>query len=325
MLFSLYKTSNINTKRSKHPKEIHLMVTSKCNMKCVMCDYWRINNKRDELEWDDLKKLINQMEQLKIRNMVITGGEPLTRTDIFDFIELARSKNINVNLVSNGYLINSQVVENFKDIGLDSVTISIDGSNEKIHDKIRGVNGSFINAIEAVKLLKNKGIQVNIATVIMNDNILDLMNIAKMAESLDCTYSLQPIVVWNMVPEKQNEEFLNHGQWIKNENLPKLDEMMDKIMKFKGNRGVISSDQWILKNVKTYFRNPSLIKNKRMAGLEIMTINNYGDISVCWYSEPISNIIGKSIKEIWNSNEFINGMSYVRKCQGKCLLSCYYN
>lgn len=125
--------------------------TNTCNLKCKHC-YANSENKKfsDELNTDEAKDLINDLAELKVPVLLISGGEPLTRNDIFPLIQHAKNQNIRCTISTNGTLIDKEMAKALKENGVSYVGISLDGIGSR-HDKFRGVRGSFDKAIEGIR------------------------------------------------------------------------------------------------------------------------------------------------------------------------------
>ena len=130
-----------------------LIVTYRCNLKCLFCDYWNWHRqeKRFELSTKELKAVIDDFVEIGASGIGFMGGEPLLRKDLPELVKYASGKGMTTATTSNGYLINEEKLESIMNCGLDMITISIDGPKPEIHDKIRGINGSFQKAVEAVR------------------------------------------------------------------------------------------------------------------------------------------------------------------------------
>jgi len=140
------------------PSYVELLVSSRCNLKCVMCNVWPIIQKdpsmaQKEVDLETYRKLFDELASMGTKSLCISGGEPLLRNDIFSIFELAKKKNFIVELITNGTLITPQIAEKIINSGIDLVTISIDGPTPEIHDKIRGANGLFEQSTKGLQAL----------------------------------------------------------------------------------------------------------------------------------------------------------------------------
>lgn len=125
--------------------------TNTCNLYCKHC-YADSKNLvfDDELTTKEAKSFIDDLASFNVPVLLISGGEPLLRKDIFELIDYARSKNIRCTISTNGTLINKQCAKAIKEAKVSYVGISIDGIGAR-HDVFRGVKGSFDKALQGVR------------------------------------------------------------------------------------------------------------------------------------------------------------------------------
>ena len=123
---------------------------SRCNCRCKMCDIWK-TTETSELRVEDLERQLHSIELLKVRWVVLSGGEPLMHSDLWGFIELLRKRRIRITLLSSGLLLRRNAASIVKSV--DDVIISLDGPGE-VHDSIRGVPGAFMSVTEGIAAIR---------------------------------------------------------------------------------------------------------------------------------------------------------------------------
>ena len=143
----------------RKPLTISFNITSKCNYKCRHC----YNNSGDDV-YDELtdKQLLDIAEQIctmKVPSVCLCGGEPLIRGNVvFELIKkLSYSCGV-VNIVSNGFLINNEVIKYLKRSGIKSIQISLDGNTEFLHNNMRMNVVAFKKAVEAISIIAKNNI-----------------------------------------------------------------------------------------------------------------------------------------------------------------------
>lgn len=144
-------------------------VTMGCNMRCGHCGSSCKEALPDELSTEEALQLCEELADLGIKWVTLSGGEPLTRKDILIIIRRLKEKGVAVNMITNGWLLNEETVLRLKESGISTVAVSIDGTGE-IHDRIR-VKGAFAHAKEAFAMLKKAGIRTGAITTITKQNI----------------------------------------------------------------------------------------------------------------------------------------------------------
>ena len=165
-------------------KKVFLDITNKCNIKCRHC-FTNSNNiyNTKELNTSDVKKIIDELVELKISRLALGGGEPLVRSDIYELIHYANNRDIRIHISSNGLLLTEANVKKLKECGLDSIQISIDSSNAIQHDYLRCSPGLFDKCLKAIDFIKKHEIKLLVSTTITKLNIDELEDIAKMIKS----------------------------------------------------------------------------------------------------------------------------------------------
>jgi MoaA/NifB/PqqE/SkfB family radical SAM enzyme len=128
-------------------------VTPKCNLNCIHCRTNASSNLQEILTYKQITKTINEIDKRFKPVLVLTGGEPLLRADIFEIASFAKSKNWRIGLATNGTLVDETTAIKIK-AHFDIVSLSLDGSNPEIHDNFRAQKGAFDATINAAKLFK---------------------------------------------------------------------------------------------------------------------------------------------------------------------------
>lgn len=116
--------------------------------------------------------------------LVLSGGEPLWRRDVFDIAQYAQNKGIRVALATNGTLVDEAMAHRIAEAGIERVAISLDGADANTHDNFRGHEGAFDAAIRGLGCLQELGISTQINTTVSLHNAHQLPDIMKLAETL---------------------------------------------------------------------------------------------------------------------------------------------
>ncbi|SFR96325.1 radical SAM/SPASM domain-containing protein [Anaeromicropila populeti] len=147
-------------------------ITMGCNMRCKHCGSSCAEPLPDELTTEEAFSFIDQCADIGLKWITLSGGEPLTRKDVVQLVERLSSHGITVNIITNGWLMNEEMVHNLKAAGIKTVAISIDGTRE-IHNSIRR-EASYEHAEKSFQLLKQAGITAGAVTTISKQNIANL-------------------------------------------------------------------------------------------------------------------------------------------------------
>ncbi|MDD4941269.1 MAG: radical SAM protein, partial [Candidatus Omnitrophica bacterium] len=162
-----------------------IWITDRCNLRCAMCSQWRTSHNEREMSADQWKRFIDELASMRVRVLTITGGEPLLRDDLTEIIRYAKGRGIPVHLCTNGTLIDDRRAGLLAASGLDSVSISIDSSDPRVHNAIRGAD-CHSRAVDAVRSLRAAGprIRIGINCVISSRNVSGIECMVAFAEEL---------------------------------------------------------------------------------------------------------------------------------------------
>jgi MoaA/NifB/PqqE/SkfB family radical SAM enzyme len=142
------------------PSNVELLVSSRCNLRCAMCNVWRAAEKNqsiahEELEISEYANLLDELSLLGTKSLCISGGEPLLKKGVFSIIKKAKEKDLFVEVITNGTLVTSENAKRLLESGVDLVTFSIDAPRAHVHDQVRGVIGSWEKSTRGMITLSN--------------------------------------------------------------------------------------------------------------------------------------------------------------------------
>ncbi|MCP4650970.1 MAG: radical SAM protein [PVC group bacterium] len=181
-----------NTIENKYiPISMILELTRRCNLNCCHCYNIKSNS---ELSFPQIKEISRQLRDAGCLFLFLTGGEVFCMPDFLEIITYLRRAGFDLKIFTNGTLITSDLVYKLGDLGISEIGISIQGAEPKTHDRISGVPGAFEKSITAIKMLKERGVPVNIKCTLMKENFAEYKDIIKLAENLGVTYVIDPVV-----------------------------------------------------------------------------------------------------------------------------------
>jgi len=202
------------------PRLIFWEVTKGCNLRCIHCRATATElSSPTDLPTGRAIEIIKQISDFANPILVLSGGEPLYRHDIFDLAHFATERGLRVALATNGTLVTKQVAKRAVESGIKRVSISLDGADALTHDTFRGIPGAFDAAIYGMKNLQELGMSVQINMTIAKHNAKQLPNVLELARSLGAdalhTFLLVPvgcgvdIAAEQMVSPQEYEQMLN--------------------------------------------------------------------------------------------------------------------
>src|SRR4030042_3801291 len=143
------------------PKWIAWEITRICNLKCIHC---RSSSELDakthpDLPLEEAFRIIDDIAGYAKPVMVLSGGEPLLRKDVFEIAGYGTGKGLRMCLATTGTLVNDEICKQIKESGIRMVSLSLDGAEESVHDDFRSQKGAFTGTITAARLFKQYGIE----------------------------------------------------------------------------------------------------------------------------------------------------------------------
>jgi MoaA/NifB/PqqE/SkfB family radical SAM enzyme len=195
-------------------------VTKGCNLRCIHCRATATElSSPTDLPTAKALDIIDQIAAFGSPILVLSGGEPLYRSDIYQLARYATDKGLRVALATNGTLVTKDVARMIADSGVKRVSISLDGADAATHDTFRGIPGAFEAALYGFRNLKQVGMSVQINMTIARHNAEQLPQVLEMAKTVGAdalhTFLLVPvgcgvdIAAEQMVPPEEYERMLN--------------------------------------------------------------------------------------------------------------------
>ena len=154
----------------------------RCNLTCKHC--YSISSDVDfsnELSTVEVFSVMDDLKAFRVPVLILSGGEPLMRRDIFDISERAKAMGFYVGLSSNGTLVDAAMADRIRDIGYDYVGISLDGIGDT-HDRFRRKAGSYQQSLNGLRLLRDRGIKVGVRFTMTEDNAAELLRLLDLVE-----------------------------------------------------------------------------------------------------------------------------------------------
>lgn len=306
---------------------MNLLVTSWCNLHCKMCDYRMGAFNRNELNYEQIRKLLSDAVEMGLERLDISGGEPMVRKELYDIISFASSLKLRTLLVTNGVLIGEAEAEKLVASGVSAVIISLEGF-EQTNDMIRG-DGNFRKALGAIRALqkyKEKLDYINVGVTISKANYKQLYDFTK--------FILEEIGVNSVSYNPFDKNMLYHENYeavkdiftITPDMIDDLKEQLQKIIDYKNDFKKPLPPENYLRKIPQYFEGIRMLPDYPCyQPLMGCAVDCSGQVFPCWGEGiAVGNVSEKSFKEIVNSREYIEicNKALSRKCKG-CLKSCY--
>jgi radical SAM protein with 4Fe4S-binding SPASM domain len=301
---------------SKSEKYVPLVVswnlTRKCNLKCPHCYINATTQElKDELTTEEAKKLIDQICEVSRPLLILSGGEPLLRQDVFELVRYGASKGLKMGLGSNGSFIDGTAAKRLKDAGIETVSISLDSHIPEQHDEFRGVRGSWEKAVNAIKALEENGVLVQVNTTLTQQNYHQIDDIMSLAENL----GVENFHLFFLVPTGRGVKIADISP-AKYENMIKT--TFTKVAQHKLNVRPSCAPQF-MRIAKDMGLDMSRWIRGCLAGLYYCRVYPNGDITPCPYLPiKLGNVREKSFKEIWFNSDMFKTLRDFNALKGKC-------
>ena len=178
--------THLHDENKKHSLRLLAWETTRnCNLSCVHCRASATQGPiSGELNTAASFRLLDQISQVGKPIIILTGGEPLLRTDIFDIAKYGTDIGLKMVMAPNGTLITENIAKQMADSGIQRISISLDGADRESHDRFRGVDDAFEGALRGIRLVKDAGIEFQINTTITKTNLHEIPKIQDLAVKL---------------------------------------------------------------------------------------------------------------------------------------------
>jgi radical SAM protein with 4Fe4S-binding SPASM domain len=167
-------------------------ITARCNLKCVHCYIRNTSSFGDELTYQEICNIFDQLAEEGCLWLCITGGEPLVRPDFYDIYSYAKQKGFLITLFSNGTLLTPPVVEFLTEQPPFVLDISLYGMTAETYEKVTGIPGSFSRCINGIELALAHHLPVKLKMVVLTINQHELYDFMQYADKLGVTFRYDP-------------------------------------------------------------------------------------------------------------------------------------
>ncbi len=310
------------------PKWIAWEITRRCNLKCVHC---RSSSEMEakghpDFPTEEAFRVLDDISSYAKPVVVLSGGEPLMRGDVFEIAEYGTEKGLRMCLATNGSLVTDDICEKIKASGIRIVSLSLDGSTEDVHDNFRNEKGAFKGILNAARLFKQHGIEFIINSSFTKRNQEEIPKVYKLAKELGATAWYMFMIVPTGRGEKIMSELISKEDY---------EEILDWHYRMEKDE----KDMLVRPTCAPHYYRIVLQKAKEdgekferrtlkfstggskgcLAGQLICLINVDGDVLPCsYFPKSAGNIRKQSFKDIWENSELFKDMRDFKKYKGRC-------
>jgi heme d1 biosynthesis protein len=312
----------------------------RCNLACKHC--YSISADKDfpgELSTQEVYAVMDDLRRFHVPVLILSGGEPLLRPDIFDVAKRAKAMGFYVGLSSNGTLIDESNIGSIDEVGFDYVGVSLDGIRAT-HDRFRRKQGAFEASINGIRLARDRGIKVGVRFTMTQDNAHDLPGLLRLIED-----------------EGIHKFYLSHLNYAGRGNVNRgtdawhattrqaMDLLFDTCWDYQRrglNKEFVTGNNdadgvYLLFWVRRHF--PELEAHIRAklaqwggnaSGVNVANIDNLGNVhpDTMWWHHTLGNVRERPFSEIWmdTSDPLMAGLkARPRQVKGRCGACAYFD
>jgi len=304
-------------------------VTRRCRFNCKHCRANAGFGGAEELNTAQCKKILESVAKFSKAIVILTGGEPMERGDIFELIKYGQDLRLRIVMATCGYLIDERSIGKLKEAGVLALSISLDGSSSQTHDAFRQSEGAFNHAVKAAELARRAGIRFQINTTISKINVGEVPAIGKLAEELGA-YCFNPFI---LVPTGRGEEIAD--QVLASAEYERLlRDLLQMKLKLAIEVRVTCGPQFarLCHQAKrdTAQAPPQIINNQSsiinsvsgcLGGRGFGFISYRGDVQTCGFLDiSAGNLVENNFDfaEIWQNSQFLKEIRDISLYKGSC-------
>lgn len=300
------------------PSRMALEVTHQCQFNCRHCR--SETHPKPDLDTTAWKKILSSLARYTQCAVVITGGEPMERPDIFELLTCAHNLGLQVVLATCGYLVNETNIAQLQEAGVASLSLSLDGASSETHDKIRQAPGGFDAVMKAAKLTRAAGLPFQINTTLSRINQAEVIAIAALTEQIGAA-CFNPFI---LVPAKNDMEIANQLL-----DSVEYEALLNELLTIKIRSPLeirVTCGPQLARITRTRAEERVGAVTGCLGGREFGYITQQGDVQTCGSLEvPAGNLVanGYDFRHIWEESQLLQTVRDRKQISGKCSL-CQY-
>ncbi|MGE5239917.1 MAG: radical SAM protein [Chloroflexota bacterium] len=310
------------------PRWIAWEITRRCNLKCVHCrsSSEMVVSEHPDLSIDEAFRILDDIASYATPVIVLSGGEPLLRADVFDIARYGTEKGLRMCLATNGTLVTEDTCAKIRESGIRIVSLSLDGSTAEVHDNFRNQKGAFEGTLRAARLFRDHGIEFIINSSFTKRNQEEIQKVYRLAKEIGAT-------AWYMfmiVPTGRGEEIMS--ELISKEDYEDILDWHYQMEKGEDDllvRPTCAPHYYriVLQKAK---EEGSMFKRRTLkfstggskgciAGQVICLIDVDGNVLPCsYFPRSAGNVRERSFKDIWEHSDLFKELRDFSKYKGRC-------
>ena len=293
------------------PSLVSWNLTKKCNLRCPHCYLEAGRAASRELTTDECLALLDEMAALGTEMLILTGGEPLLRKDIYEIASKASALGIWVVMGTNGVLITDLVAEKMVECGVKGVGISIDSAKPARHNAFRGGRNAWQFSVRALEICRAHGLEVLVQTTVMEKNYNEIPALLDFAKEKGAwSFNL-----YFLVQTGRGKDMTDLSASATDAMLHKLVDLQDEYRPML----VRSKCAPQFKQIAYARGRGGMESGGCMAATEYCRITPEGDVTPCPYMTVVGgNVLETSFTDIWHGSEVFAALRDVGQLKGRC-------
>lgn len=279
--------------------EARIELTAKCNLNCIHCYIPKQNS--NSIPYTKVIKVLDELREMGVYELCLTGGEIFLRDDIFEIIAYARKLGFSVTIMSNITLLDEKKIEKLSELYIKKVSCSIFSLDEDVNDKIMGGKHTLRKILNNIELLNKKQVAVEVKTVLMRENANEYRRIVEYCKKKNLATIISPVLT-----EEKSKMDNGDGHRILGEELE--DIISDKTLH------LYQANGW---NGESY-----ACDRIRYS----IFISSDGGVFPCdTFSDACGNIYSSDIETIWNNSNQLRRIRNIKLNDLKMCAACNVN
>ena len=304
-------TQHRNTAAAYRPALVSWNLTKKCNLRCPHCYMEAGRPAERELTTDECLALIDEMKALGTEMLILTGGEPLLRKDIYDIARYASEQGLWVVMGTNGVLVTDAVAEKMIECGVKGVGISIDSLDPEKHNQFRGGPDAWKYSVRALEVCRRHGLHVLVQTTVMDMNRDEIPQMIAFAKEKGAWSFNLYFLVQTGRGQQMNDLSPQQTEAMLTELVDRQDDHRPMLVRAK------CAPQF--KQIAYAKGEGGLESGGCMAGTQYCRITPSGDVTPCPYMTVIAgNVLEQPFRAIWKTSPVLQQLRDPDQLKGKC-------
>lgn len=293
------------------PALVSWNLTKKCNLQCPHCYMEAGRPAERELTTNECLSLIDEMKGLGTEMIILTGGEPLLRKDIYEIARYASEQGLWVVMGTNGVLLTDEVAEKMVECGVKGVGISIDSLDPEKHNQFRGGPDAWKYSVRALEVCQRHGLQVLVQTTVMEMNRDEIPEMIAFAREKGAWSFNLYFLVQTGRGQEMNDLSAEQTEAILTELVERQADYRPMLVRSK------CAPQF--KQIAYEKGEGGLESGGCMAGTQYCRIMPDGGVTPCPYmTVEVGNVLEESFTEIWTSSPVLQQLRTPDTLKGKC-------